>query len=283
MKFYSFLLFYFNTIFSINNVYSLTSKITSLSKKNHFSLDRTRTTSLIIESRPSKSSLVNLKTKASTLGYSFGMSRRNFIITAFNKPIMTVDNSDDYQVLFKSRSMTIPSLKLNNNFKYGSQRQWRMVLQDNFNVNNTEYKGWDYGVITKCGSYHNILGGHCQLASQEIKKEITNLPPHQQIKIEANFHFIGNWMGETGYLKINGVHYKKDNNFLWTYRCNRKNSKKTIMSKACGYNICLLNYPVSVTHLHSDSKISISFGTSLSNNLPCDRSYGISYLRVYIQ
>lgn len=283
MKFCNFLLVFFNIILLINNVYSLVSKLNSLSKKNHFSIDKSKTTSLIIQSSPSKSSLVNLKTKASTLGYSFGMSRKNFIITAFNKPIMTVDNSDDYQVVFKSRSITIPSMKLNNNFKYGSQRQWRMVLQDNFNVNNTVYNGWNYGVITKCGNFHNILGGYCQLASNEIKKDISHLPPHQQIKIEANFHFIGNWMGETGYLKINGSPYKKNNNYLWAYRCSRKNSRKTVMSKACGYNVCLLNYPVSITHQHSDSKISISFGTSLGNNLPCDRSYGISNFRVYIQ
>jgi hypothetical protein len=159
-----------------------------------------------------------------------------------------------------------------------------MVLQENFNVNNTVYSGWDYGVITKCGSFYNIFGGFCQLASREIRKEISDLPSHVQIKIEANFHFIGNWQGETGYLKINGK--GKGNFYLWSYRCkvqNAKRKKKKIISKTCGYDVCLMNYPVSVTFLHSDSKLSLSFGASLSNNLPCDRSYGISNFRVYIQ
>lgn len=283
MKLSNFLLIMLNTIFIRYNVYSHSSKLSSRSSKANLSLDKTKTISLIIESRPNKSSLVNLKTKASTLGFSFGMSNKNFLITAFNKPTMTINNNGENKVFFGGRSMSISSLNLNNNFKYRSQRQWRMVLQDSFNLNNTIYNGWDYGIITKCGSYYNIFGGYCQLSSKEINKEVNDLPPHKQIKIEVNYHFIGNWQGETGYLKLNSRTYKKESKYLWTYRCNHKNVKKTIVSKTCGYDVCLLNYPVSITIQHTEPKVSISFGAFLSNNLPCDRSYGISNFRLFIQ
>lgn len=279
MKLCNFLLIILSTLLIRNSIYSLS----SYSTKADLSLDKSKTTSLIIESRPKKSSLVNLKTKASTLGYSFGMSNKNFLIKSFNNPTLTIENTGENRVIFGGRSISISTLSLNNNFKYGSQRQWRMVLQESFNLNNTNYNGWDYGVITKCGSFYNIFGGYCQLSSREIRKEVTDLPPHKQIKIEANYHFIGNWQGETGYLKLNGKSFKKETRFLWTYRCNLKKAKKTVIRKTCGYDICLMNYPVSVTIQHSEPKISISFGASLINNLPCDRSYGISNFRIYIQ
>ena len=157
-----------------------------------------------------------------------------------------------------------------------------MVLHDSFNLNNTVYNGWDYGVITKCGSYYNIFGGNCQLASTEIKKDILELPPHRMIRIEVYYHFIGNWQGETGYLKLNGAS-KKDMKYLWTYRCSKKKGKRNVIYKTCGYEVCLIDYPVSVTIQHSEPRLSLSLGSTLSNNLPCDRSYGISDFRIYIQ
>jgi hypothetical protein len=271
------------TIFTVFLTISTSLNLKTFSSKEGLQIDNSKTVSLIIQSRPEKASLVNLKTKGSTLGYSFGMNSKDFLINAFNKAAMTIQGSDDHKIVFGARSMSVSSLSLWNNFKYQNQNQWRMFIQDSFNQNNTLINGWDYGIITKCGTSYSILGGFCQLSGKEIKKEISDLPPHKLIKIEVSFHFIGNWKGETGFLRVNGQSYRKDPSYLWTFRCNRNVSKNSSVSKTCGYNVCKFNYPVSISIPHIEQKLSLSFGSSLSNNLPCDRSYGISDFRVYIQ
>lgn len=270
---------FFTTLLAI----SFSVNLRTSSSKSEMTLDNSKTTSLIIESRANKNSLVNLKTKGSTLGYSFGMTGKDFLISAFSKPAMSIQANDMQKIIFGARSMSVSSLSLYSNFMYGNQNQWRMITHDTFTMNNTLPTGWDYGITTGCGNTYKILGGFCQLSGKEIKRELSDLAPHRFIKIEVSFHFIGSWQGETGYLKLNGQTFRKEASYLWTYRCNANKSKGMASSKSCGYKVCKLNYPVSVTIPHTDQKLSISFGSSLTNNLPCDRSYGISDLRVYIQ
>lgn len=50
-----------------------------------------------------------------------------------------------------------------------------------------------------------FLGGPCVIADGEVRKTFTDLPPHTQIKVTAQYHFIDNWQGETGYAKIEGT------------------------------------------------------------------------------
>ena len=281
MKLDNLLFFIINTLilYLQNNVNSLKAEVKSFKSSNYANLleiDKSKTTSFIIESRPKKSSLINLKNKGTLLGYSFGMSNKEFLITAFNKNSLKID---DKKITFSGRSISVTTLTLSNKFKYIQQSQFKLVVHDTFMFNNTIYNGWNYTVITKCGSFYSIFGGNCQLASNEINREITSLPPHKIIKIEVNYHFIGNWQGETGYLRLTGDQTK----FLWTYRCSKKKNKRSLITNTCGYEVCKMNYPISITLLHTDSKLNLSFGSTLSNNLPCDRSYGISDFRIYIQ
>lgn len=47
-----------------------------------------------------------------------------------------------------------------------------------------------------------FLGGHCNLAADEISKMFVNLPAHEKIRIQATFHMFDNWQGEYGFMKI---------------------------------------------------------------------------------
>ena len=47
-----------------------------------------------------------------------------------------------------------------------------------------------------------FLGGHCNLAADEISKMFINLPTHEKIRIQATFHMFDNWQGEYGFMKI---------------------------------------------------------------------------------
>ena len=47
-----------------------------------------------------------------------------------------------------------------------------------------------------------FLGGHCNLAADEISKMFLNLPAHEKIRVQATFHMFDNWQGEYGFMKI---------------------------------------------------------------------------------
>ncbi len=36
-----------------------------------------------------------------------------------------------------------------------------------------------------------------------MTKKLEKLPPHSQIRVKANYHFIDAWVGETGFLRLN--------------------------------------------------------------------------------
>ena len=60
-----------------------------------------------------------------------------------------------------------------------------------------------------------MLGGYGKFAGGEVKKTFTDLPPHNQLRIEANYSFIDSWSGETGFMRLN---IGNDNSmvYVWT-------------------------------------------------------------------
>jgi len=61
--------------------------------------------------------------------------------------------------------------------------------------------GWSDNSQSNCNGV-NMLGGYGRSANFENKKNYHNLPPHSEIRVKANFHFIDFWKGESGFMKI---------------------------------------------------------------------------------
>ncbi len=54
-----------------------------------------------------------------------------------------------------------------------------------------------------------FLGGHCNLSYNEVSKTFKNLPEHSKLKINAAYHMLDSWDGETGYMKV-------DDQIVWS-------------------------------------------------------------------
>ena len=48
------------------------------------------------------------------------------------------------------------------------------------------------------------LGGHCQTAGTTVRRRFDNLPQHTHLRLQARYHFIDSWEGETAFLQIDG-------------------------------------------------------------------------------
>lgn len=107
------------------------------------------------------------------------------------------------------------------------------------------------------------------------------LPPLlYQIKITFNFHFFGEWKGETAYAKAS-------NEYIWTESYNWCNKVLPWACKEYGILGCGTDTPVKmgrqVSYIgkHHADTLPLEFGTTLATD-PCEASYGIDDVTIYI-
>jgi hypothetical protein len=237
----------------------------------------------IINNEENKSSLVNFKIKKTPLQFLLGILNKKFIIRNNNNDskINNLEIDLDKNVILRAKTLSINSLRLKGDFKYNQIEQWKLYMQDSFINNNINNKNWDFNKTSKC-NYYNMLGGNCLISKNEISKEIFDLPPHKEIKIIASYHFIGNWDSNTGYLKLDGLNYIRNNpQFVWTDRCITKTDKNSSI-KLCDFNVCKMNVPINISVFHSDKYIKLIFGSTLNKD-SCEQSYAIGEVKIFIR
>lgn len=162
------------------------------------------------------------------------------------------------------------------NLKVRGVKQWNMFKEEDFSE---KAEGWTNDKVSSCSGIE-MMGGYCKLSKGETVKEFTDLPPHEQIRIQANFHFIDAWNGETGYMKLG---QSEDNmNYFWTDSYNSFRSEG-------GINVCggkwpegKFSSPIDVVLNHTKDSIRISFGSTLDMD-PCVESFGVSGIRIYVR
>lgn len=234
--------------------------------------------SFILSSQTNKPAMINFKIKNTALLFSLGLLDGKLVLNNNNNN-KNIEIDGEKNITFKASVLTLNSLDVKGPVKFNKVDQWKLVMHDSFHKNETSLN-WNHDKVTKC-SHYNILGGHCQTSTKELIKEITNLPPHTQIKIEANYHFIGFWDSHSGYLKVDNLHFKKDDpQFIWTNRC--KNNKVNSTIKLCPIEVCKMASPINVTVDHSDKSIILIFGSTLERG-SCEQSYGVSDVKIYIR
>jgi hypothetical protein len=114
-----------------------------------------------------------------------------------------------------------------------------------------------------------VFGGHCNFAAEEVTRNY-QLPPHSWIRIAASYHMFDNWVGETGYLKL-------DDKVVWS----QHGESKTHGVHVCGGESAdKLNLPIYVTQPHSARNMTLSFGSTLPAD-PCNASFAIDNVVVY--
>lgn len=235
---------------------------------------------LFISSAPGKSAFVNFKLKNTNVLYSLGLLNKDFVL--MSKDYKYIQVKQDKSIILKGASILSNSINVKGGaVKYNDNNQWRMIVQDSFNKNNTSL-GWSSDKTNEC-TFHKMLGGYCQLSTKEVQKTIQDLPEHSMIRIEALYHFLGKWDSHTGYLKVDPYATDKDmGKYVWTYRCKNLLTTSPTIKFCKNLDVCKIGVPINVTMKHSDKKIKLIFGSTLDGN-PCEQSYGVSDVRIYIR
>ena len=268
---------------SLNLNNEISNKLETTNLSNFFGSVKS---SLFISGAPGKSAMINLKIKNLLVLYSIGMYKKEFVIMSRNEnKILTV--TAEGQSTLKGNSLMTNTLKVSGPVKYLDVPQWRLIKHDTFYKNNTSLE-WSHDIVTECPN-HKMMGGYCQTSSKELIKEFKNLPVHSMLRIEASFHFLGNWDSNTGYLKVDPMienSAKKVDNYVWAHRCmNQKKANDVNTSKInmCGnVKVCKISTPINSTINHSGNSVKLIFGSTLEGNA-CDQSYGISDVKIYIR
>lgn len=156
-------------------------------------------------------------------------------------------------------------------------QQWQLVRAEDFS---SKGEGWSNSQVSQCAGVF-MLGGYCRLSRGEVNKTFTGLPPHKQLRVVANFHFIDHWIGEAGYMKLNvGSGWQPV--IVWSEQHDESLSRNGI--NLCGRSSTpegKFSAPIDVTVAHQQDSVQISFGSTMEDCDPCDESWGISGLEVY--
>jgi hypothetical protein len=144
-------------------------------------------------------------------------------------------------------------------------RQWAVAHHDDFEG---KVEGWSTKETSSCDGADTHLAGHCKNVNGEVTKTYTGLPEHTHIRVQARYHFLDSWEGETAFAKI-------DNKIVWT-DTNDVRGLNPDTKSICGgeHADSKFSVPVDVTTRHSADSITISFGATLDEH-PCDESFGI--------
>jgi len=149
-------------------------------------------------------------------------------------------------------------------------RQWAMIHHDDFEE---EAKGWSTHEVSTCDGVDHHLGGHCKEVGGEVTKTFKGLSEHTHIRIQARYHFLDSWEGETAYAKI-------ENRVVWT---DTNDMRGLDFPSFCGgeHPDGKFSVPIDVTMRHSGESITVSFGSTLDEH-PCNESFGIDDVTVSI-
>jgi hypothetical protein len=176
------------------------------------------------------------------------------------------------QVQVESSKNTLfnQGLEVTGEIEIDGKRQWGLAYR-------MDYRDYEPSIIYQCGIY-KLIGGYKKTSIDEMTKSFP-LPPHTMVKIEGHFHFIDNWKGETGFVKV--ILNKKDSQVLFTESADIRGITNGI--DTCGGATVdpLIARKFDVAVMHDEPTLDLVFGSTLTCD-PGYASYGISDLEIYI-
>jgi len=151
-------------------------------------------------------------------------------------------------------------------------KQWALAVHEDFEE---KVNGWSSNAVSACeGNKH--LAGHCQENGGEVSKTFSGLgKEHTHLRIQANFHFLDSWEGESAYLKIG-------DKVVWT-------DMHDTRSLLDGVDVCggehpdtKMAVPIDVTIRHTDDSVDVAFGGLLDEH-PCNESFGVDDVMISVR
>lgn len=292
--------------FDNNNESQLQSQYSTINKLNKESfvtqsliVDGNITTTKLISDSIEISEIVKIKEQTYTNSTISSLIITENLITDFirssdgelviqgNVVLINEIESENLKIIFDQKG---------NSFSSDDVKHWIIINHDDFESQDS-LKDWSDKRVNICskekirkGKYQNqnidneisslttnhFLGGHCNFAHEEVIKEYKNLPKHSRIKISANFHFIDDWKGEFGYLKV-------DDKIVWSKSNHSKKNEGVSIPSFCGsYFSDLMSQNIEVIIPHQKSSFKLSFGSNIKNN-PCNQSFGIDDVIIYVK
>jgi hypothetical protein len=182
--------------------------------------------------------------------------------------------------------------------------QWVLVAHDTFELGAA---GWSLNFTAPCGGPHRILGGPCRAAGAHTEKRY-DLPHHRYVRVEARYYFIDEWRGYVGWMML-------DQGTAWTEQhhatCTRAAASAPAPAAApaaasvasahndssapreCPRALSGCGDPawadrvgvlIDATRPHTSPVLRVAFGTHGMQAVdPCDASYGVQAVSVYVR
>lgn len=168
----------------------------------------------------------------------------------------------------------------NSKLTFDEVNQFYLYIFDDFQ---SQIKGWSVDATNVCGKNDNLfLGGPCKFGNMTVFKNFNDLPPHSEVRITANFHFFDGWEGEEAYMLVNDDAVWSDT-YNWCpsamiWMCSTKSIS------ACGNEKAdRLSVPIDFTFSHKDASFKLSFSAFLGEKQPCEASWGIDDVSIYLR
>lgn len=210
--------------------------------------------------------------------FSLGLdSAANFVIKQESQttPLLALDSTNTLRL--GSQNVMAMSVDAVGGVSIKGVKQWQLVHSEDFT---TEATGWTRNQVTQCGGVF-MLGGYCMFSQGDVSKTFAGLPPHQQLRVVATYHFIDKWIGEAGYLKLN-IGQGGAPVVVWSEQHSEQMSKNGI--SICGQSQTpegKFSVSIDVTVQHHLSDVQLAFGSTMDSSDPCDESWGISGIELY--
>lgn len=210
--------------------------------------------------------------------YSFALRGKfqDFVFSNVKRPIFSINKNSDV-ILFSNKLNPQKGLVYTGDFKIRGVNQWKLVIEEDFSQ---IQEGWSNKTVTNCSGIY-MLGGYCEFSGGETVKTFTDIPEHQYLRIQATYHFIDAWDSESGYLKINNGK-ESVMEYAWIERY-------SAFQGSNGVNVCggrwpegKFSSPIDIVIPHKNNTIDIAFGSTLEQD-PCDQSFGVSGVKIYIR
>jgi len=152
-------------------------------------------------------------------------------------------------------------------------KQWSLVYHDDFEQNTD---GWSTNKTSSCDGVDHHLAGHCNEVDGEVTKTFDGLAEHKFVRIQARYHFLDSWEGETAFAKVDG-------RIMWTDTNDVRGMHPNSIN-ACGgeHPDTKLSVPLVIVVPHQGPSITLTFGSTLDEH-PCNESFGVDDVMVLVR
>jgi hypothetical protein len=199
--------------------------------------------------------------------YSMGVNPEGlFTINLQQHEMLSVNEQGKMQM---NADLYVHNLNVEKNLMVGGISQWRLVRADVF-TDSTVPTAWTFQDKLICRSLSMLTSSK----SKPISFTYTNLPAHTQIRLEVVAHFVDDWQGETGYMKI-------DNEYVWTHS-NQGPLVNPI--NLCGsplYGENAFSVPIDLAVWNPSPTMKVEFGSNLDDGVSA--YFGISSISLSIR